>query len=357
MSAIPQADPIRHPFPVPPAEAAAIEVAPGILWLRLPLPMKLDHVNIFVLDDGDGWTLVDTGFSSTRSRDLWERILGAGPLRGKPVRRVIVTHYHPDHIGLAGWFVERHGVELVTTRTSWLYARMLVLDEQEATAPAAMTFYRGAGMPADLLEKRRVERPVNFADMVWPLPLGFTRIVEGSVVTAGGRSWDVRIGHGHAPEHATLWCREEPLVLGGDQLLGSISPNLGVYPTEPDADPVGEWLESCAALAPFARDDQLVLPGHKLPYYGLPVRLQQLADGQRAALDRLMAFLAQPRTADDCFSPLFRRRIGGGEYGLALAESVGHLNHLYRNGRITRSPGPAGAWLWQVADAGCSQRP
>ena len=343
-----QGTPLRHPHATPPEEGAAIEVAPGVLWLRLPLPMKLDHVNVFALDDGDGWTLVDAGLSSKRGRELWERILTSGPLAGKPVRRVVVTHYHPDHVGLAGWFQAVHGAELVTTRTSWLYARMLVLDEQATSPPEAMEFYRGGGMPAPLLEKRRTERPMNFADMVWPMPLGFTRIAEGEVLAAAGRLWDIRCGNGHAPEHATFWSRDDGLVLGGDQLLGSISPNLGVYATEPGADPVGEWLESCERLAGFARDDQLVLPGHRLPYFGLPARLGQLIGEHHTALARLEAFLATPRTAHDCFAPLYGRTIGEGEYGLALAEAVGHLNHLERTGRAGRRRDAGGAWLWQA---------
>ena len=143
---------VRHPFETAPAEGQAIEVAEGILWLRLPLPMALDHVNIFALDEGDGWTIVDTGLSSKRSKAIWERLL-AGPLRGKPVVRVILTHHHPDHVGLVGWFQSR-GAELLTTRTAWLYARMLVLDVQERPSPEALIFYRRAGLSEAELTQR-----------------------------------------------------------------------------------------------------------------------------------------------------------------------------------------------------------
>lgn len=341
------AAPITYPFAVPPAEGAATEVADGVLWLRLPLPMALDHVNIYALDDGDGWTIIDAGLSSKRGRALWDRILTAGPLAGKPVRRVVLTHHHPDHVGLAGWFQSEHGAELVATRTAWLYARMLTLDEQDQPPPETLAFYRGAGMDPEIYKSRATERPFNFADVVWPMPLGFTRIAEGDGIRIGGRDWDVHVGHGHAAEHATLWCRDEALVLGGDQLLPSISPNLGVYPTEPAADPVGDWLESCARLAAHAREDQLVLPGHKLPFRGLPARMVQLIENHHTALDRLLAHLAEPRTAHECFQPLFRRGIGAGEYGLALVESVGHLNHLLKVGKVTRHRREDGAWLWQ----------
>ncbi len=338
---------IRYPWDIPPPEGEATEVADGILWIRLPLPMALDHVNLFALDDGDGWTLIDTGLSSKRTRAVWERLL-AGPLSGKPVRRVLVTHHHPDHVGLAGWFLTEHGAELLTTRTAWLFARMLTLDEQERPTTEAMDFYRAAGMDPEMLAKRAAERPFNFADIVWPLPQGFTRLSEGDVLTAGGRDWDVRLGNGHAPDHITLWSRNDPLVIGGDQLLPSISPNLGVYPTEPMADPVSDWLESCERLSGFATPEQLVLPGHKLPYRGLPLRFRQLAENHEGALARLLAHLKEPRRGGDCFPPLFKRQIGEAEYGLALVETVAHLNHLLLGGAVTREKGPDGAWLWRA---------
>ncbi|MCC5986391.1 MAG: MBL fold metallo-hydrolase [Pararhodobacter sp.] len=337
---------IRYPFEQPPAHDAAIEVAPGVFWLRLPLPMKLDHVNVYALDDGDGWTIVDTGFDTRRTRELWSSLL-AGPLGGRPLKRVLVTHHHPDHIGLAGWFQAEHGAELWTTRTAWLFARMLALDVQERASPEAIAFWRDAGMDAELLATRAEERPFNFSDVVAPMPLGFHRLREGQAIAMGGRHWIVRMGNGHAPEHATLWSLDDDLVIGGDQLLPSISANLGVYATEPDADPVADWLESCERLSAFARDDQLVLPGHKLPFTGLPLRLEQMAENHHGALSRLGEHLSTPRRAADCFSPLFKREIGPAEYGLALVETVAHLNHLLHKGNVRRWRGEDGAWLWQ----------
>jgi glyoxylase-like metal-dependent hydrolase (beta-lactamase superfamily II) len=337
-------DGIRHPFESAPPEGSVTEIAPGILWLRLPLPMALDHVNIYALDDGDGWTIVDAGLSSRRSKAIWEGLL-AGPLAAKPVTRVILTHHHPDHVGLAGWFQSR-GAELLATRTAWLYARMLVLDVQERPSPAGMTFYVRAGLDRTELDRRANERPFNFADMVDPLPMGFTRLVEGTRLRAGGRDWTVRIGHGHAPEHATLWS-DDGIVLGGDQLLPGISANIGVYPSEPDADPLTEWLESCRAFMPHALDDQLVLPGHKLPFTGLPFRLMQMIEKHEAVLDRLLDNLAEPKVAVECFIPLFRREIGAAEQGLALVEAVAHLNCLLQRGLVSRSLRPDGAWVWE----------
>ncbi|CAM3355206.1 MBL fold metallo-hydrolase [Paracoccus nototheniae] len=336
---------IRTPFDQPPAEGTAITVAPGVLWMRLPLPMKLDHVNVYALQDDEGWTIVDTGFDSPQARAIWQGLLD-GPLAGQPVVRVIGTHHHPDHIGLAGWFMER-GADLWISRTAWLMARMLVLDVQDRASPQALAFWRRAGMPPEMLDLRAAERPFNFADVVHPLPLGFTRLAQGDVVTFGRRRWRVAMGHGHAPCHATFWSLDDDLVIGGDQLLPSISPNLGVYPTEPEADPVGEWLDSCTRLRELARPDQLVLPGHKLPFTGLPFRLDQLIANHRMALDRLAQALTQgPRTAVGCFDILYRRRIGDGEFGLALVEAVAHLNHLHRAGVIGPVGETGGAVLW-----------
>lgn len=340
---------IIYPHETPPEPGGYMEVANGVLWIRLPLPMALDHVNCFAFDDGDGWTIVDTGFDSKKTREMW-RDLMQGPLAGRPVHRVFVTHYHPDHIGLAGWFQTEFGAELVTTRTSWLLARMLVLDVEKTPTPETLAFWRSAGMDPEIYERRRTERPFNFADCVTPLPAGYTRVVEGDAFRMGQRNWTVRMGDGHAPEHATLWSLDDNLVVGGDQLLPSISPNLGVYANEPDADPVGEWLTSCDKMALVARPEQFVLPGHKLPFTGLPFRMEQLIENHRSALDRLLKHLQTPRTAADSFTPLFKRKIGEGVYGLALVEAVAHVNHLHQNGLVDRTRRDDGAWLYQRKD-------
>ncbi len=340
-----EAQRLNYPWEAPPERGQAIEVAPGVLWMRLPLPMVLDHVNVYALDDGpDGWTIIDTGFDSSKSREIWGELL-AGPLGGRPVHRVVVTHHHPDHIGLAGWFADQ-GAALITTRTAFLMGRMLTLDVHTELTDETAEFFRRAGMTPELLDKRRSERPFNFADMVAPLPLGFSRIRQGDVIRMGGRDWDVHIGNGHAPEHATFWSRDDHLVLAGDQVLPSISPNIGVYPTEPMADPVAEWLEACERMAGLARPDHLVLGGHKLPFVGLGTRMQQLIDTHHGVLRRLTAYLDTPRTAVESFPAIFKREIGETEYSLALVEAVAHVSHLYQAGQATREREASGAWRY-----------
>lgn len=335
---------LHYPWPTPPAEGEAIEIAQGVLWMRLPLPMKLDHVNVYALDDGGSWTIIDTGFSSRRAKSIWRTLLD-GPLAGKPVGRVLVTHHHPDHIGLAGWF-QGMGAQLVTTRTAWLMARMLTLDVQDTPPAETVTFWQRAGMDADILAQRLAERPFNFADVVDPLPLGYQRIKQGDVIRIGGRDWDVHIGNGHAPEHATLWSRDDNLVISGDQIICSISPNIGVYATEPDADPVADWLEACTRLSALARPDHLVLAGHKLPFTGLPARMRQLIDNHDHGLNRLADAITTPQSATDVFPVLFKRAIGSGEYGLAMVEAFAHLSHLHQTGRATRALRDDGAFVF-----------
>ena len=176
--------------------------------------------------------------------------------------------------------------------------------------PETEAFYVSGGMDPEILAQRKAERPFNFADVVSPMPLGYIRIKQGDVFRMGGRDWEVHIGNGHAPEHATFWSRDDNLVIAGDQILPSISPNIGVYATEPMADPVEDWIEACERLSTLARPDHLVLGGHKLPFTGLPFRMRQLIENHHSALDRLLEDLETPKTAADCFSTIFKRKIG-----------------------------------------------
>jgi glyoxylase-like metal-dependent hydrolase (beta-lactamase superfamily II) len=339
-------DGLTFPWAAPPAEGEATEVADGVLWARLPLPMALDHVNVYFLREVGGWAMVDTGFDTKRTRAILEALV-AGPLGGAPITRCLVTHHHPDHVGLAGW-LQAAGAELLTTRTAWLMARMLTLDEQALPPAETVEYCRVWGMDPDVLAKRAGERPFNFADIVAPLPLGYTRIAEGDVIALGGRTWHVARGDGHAAEHAVLYETRGDLVLGGDQLLPGISPNLGLYPTEMNADPVGDWLAACDRLAPLARPDHLVLPGHKTPYRGLPRRMQSLRQNHVAALDRLHAHIAEPKTGGECFAPLFKRDVTGDLYGLAFFEAIAHLRHLHVTGRARREMRADGVWTFQA---------
>lgn len=345
MTSLTSTGPIRFPFPDAPEPGQAVEIAEGVLWIRIPLPWVLDHVNVFAFDEGDGWTLVDTGINTAKIRGIWDALL-AGPLAYRPIRRVLLTHHHIDHMGLAGWFMEQ-GAELLASRTSWLMGRMLQLDVQELPPPETVTFWRAAGMPEDRLAKKLAERPMNTADIGSPLPLGYRRLQQGEVLEMGGRRWSVQMGDGHASEHVTLWEEGGDLVVGGDQILPGISANIGIYATEPEADPIAEWIAANERFAPMARPEHLVLPGHKLPFTGLSHRLRQMVDNHHGALNRLRRHLSEPRNACQCFVPLFGREITGDNFGLAMAESLAHLNHLMHLGEVSRTLDDSGVWQWQ----------
>ncbi|MCA0044313.1 MBL fold metallo-hydrolase [Celeribacter litoreus] len=338
-------EPIRSPFD-PPQLGGVVEITEGVLWSRMPLLIPLGHVNVYLFDEGDGWTIVDTGVDTADTRALWLGLM-KGPMGGKPVKRVIVTHHHLDHIGLAGWFMTEHGAELVTTRTAYLMARMLQLDVQETSTSEMRAFWRSCGMAPEIYAKYVADRPFNTADEVYPIPLGYTRVEDGDLVEIGGRHWDVRTGGGHAPEHATFWSRDGKLVIGGDQLLGGISPNIGVTPTEPAANTVGDWIQSCRKFQPHAAK-QLVLSGHKLPFTGLPARLKHMIENHENALERLLEHLKTPATACDCFEVLFLRTIRGAEYNLAMIEAMAHCRYLERRGLVKGTVREDGAILWQT---------
>ncbi len=313
-----------------PAQGTAMTVAPGICWVRLHIPGPLRHVNCWLLDDdddrGDGVALIDTGMNTSDARDAW-KTLWRGELAGVRVTRMIGTHFHPDHIGLAGWICDRHAAPLVMTRGEWLTARMLIADARDAVPPEMLAFWRGAGWDDAQITHAEARGWAGFQRIVIPLPLGYIRIAHGDTLTIGGVAWQVVVGSGHSPEHACLYDPVGKVLIAGDQVLPRISPNVSLGVTEPTADPLGEWFESIARLSQLP-DDLLVLPGHGDPFTGLHRRLDAMDREHRERLDELHAFLAEPRRAVDCFGRLFRRAIGPDMLGMATGEALAHLRRL-----------------------------
>ena len=337
---------LSFPYSEPPAFGELTKITDGIFWLRLALPMLIDHVNVYLLEDDDGLTLIDTGLNSPKCRAAWKAIL-RNKFDNKQVKRIVITHHHPDHIGLLGWFAKNGNVEVLASRSSWLLARMLYFDKQETPSREALDFWRNAGMDKAIFEEKKRAKPFNFSDGVSYFPLGFRSLDQGNKLFMGGRTWKVEIGQGHAPDHVTLWCLDSPIVFSGDQVIPGISSNLGVYPTEPLSDTVGLWLESCKSFLKIANEDQLVLPGHKLPFYGLPSRLKQLIENHIQALDRIENELSKRKcTAVDLFHVIFRRQIDKSEYGLALAEAVGHINYFRNRNMVSCTKRHDGAILF-----------
>ena len=338
---------LSYPCGEPPKPGEAREVAPGVRWLRMPLPIVLDHINVWALDDGEGWTVVDTGVRTPAILEAWETAF-AGPLGGRPATRVLCTHMHPDHVGMAGWLTRRFEVALWMTRLEYFACRMLVADTGREAPEEGVRFYRAAGWDEDALQRYR-ERFGGCGRAVHHLPMSYRRIVEGEVIEVGGRPWRIVVGNGHSPEHACLHQPELKVLIAGDQVLPKISSNVSVFPTEPDADPLSEWLASLAKLKRTVPDDVLVLPAHGEPFEGLHARLDALAAGHELSLQRLHKRLGEPKRAVDVFGALFGRPIGPELLGMATGESLAHLKCLETRGLAIRETGDHGVWRWRAA--------
>jgi glyoxylase-like metal-dependent hydrolase (beta-lactamase superfamily II) len=315
-----------------PEAGQLLQVADGVFWLRMPIPFSLDHINLWVLDAGDHWAVVDTGFPSAQAKAHW-RALFDGPLAGKPVGRVIVTHYHPDHIGLAGWLCTRWQVPLEISRGEFLLARVLTLDTASAPPADVVAFYAAQGWPDAAVAQLKASEWGRFGRGVHRLPTGYRRLRAGDRLAIGGRQWDIVVGAGHSPEHVCLHDAAQGLLISGDQVLPRITSNVSVYPTEPEADPLGDWLDSIARLKTLP-EDTLVLPAHNEPFFGLHTRLDQLAADHTRKLEALLEACAEPLSAFESFAILFRRPIGDDEIQMATGEALAHLRWLHRRGQV-----------------------
>lgn len=325
----------------PPGET--IEIAPGVHWLRMPLPFRLNHINLWLLEDGDGWTIVDTGIHDDITIASWERIF-ADRLVGRPVSRVICTHYHPDHVGMAGWLCDRFGVGLWMTEREWLWARSWSLDTDPAVYDHQGAFLHTTGCAPDLLEATYRESP-RYHTLVSPIPRAFTRLRDEETVAIGGRDWQIVIGTGHAPEHACLYCRDLDLLISGDQVLPKITPIIAVEINEPDANPLEDFLASIEKLRGIP-DSVDILPSHNMPFTGLHARLDAL---RRHHDDRLAQFLdacTRPMTAKELSDAIFAQGLDPQNVVFAIGETVAHLNYLCRHGSIVRETRDDGVHLY-----------
>ena len=338
---------LEYPFEAVPQRGHTIDVAPGVAWIRMPLPYALDHINLWAIDDGTGWALVDTGTRTELNVEVW-RELFANATETRQLTRVFVTHMHPDHVGMAGWLTRKFGARLWMTRLEYLSCRAMVSDTGREAPPDAIQFYRRAGWQEPALESYRA-RFGNFGKHIHALPDSFERLSDGQLVQIGEHAWRVIVGNGHSPEHACLYCPALKLLISGDQILPRISSNVSVYPVEPEADPMADWLASLAKLKREVPDDVLVLPSHNECFRGLHARIDWLERGQHRALDRLRrSLMKEPKRAVDVFGSLFARSIGQSDVpllGMATGESIACLNYLMHRGEIVRTlDGEGVAW-------------
>ena len=360
--AAPQGAPygLTYPCGEPPAPGTVQAVAPGVLWLRMPLPFALNHINLWAIadedDKGPGWAIVDTGTKTPDVLAAWRALIADdGPLAATPqgarITRILCTHMHPDHVGMAGWLTRKFQCRLWMTRLEYLTCRTLTADTGREAPDDAIRFYQQAGWPEDALDVYRA-RFGGFGKYLHALPDSFRRVTDGETIQIGEHAWRVIVGRGHSPEHACFVCDDLGVMVSGDQVLPRISSNVSVFPTEPDADPLGEWLASISRLRSLLPDSLLVLPAHGEPFRGLHARLDRLAAGHERGLTRLRRSLADsPKRAIDVFGALFARPIDGkGELlGMATGESLAHINHLLALGEAVGELGADGVRRYRLA--------
>ncbi len=325
---------LHYPFPHPPAAGALTEVAPGIFWLRMPLPFQLDHINLWLLRDGAGWVIVDTGFPADEVRATWQQILAA--LDG-PVTRIVVTHFHPDHLGLADWLMQETGAPLWMTSGEFLTAHVVWHEIGGHGARFMTEQFRQHGLDADLLAKF-AKRGSGYRKAVPALPEYYQRLKAGDIFTVDGRNWQILIGHGHSPEHMALYCPELDVLISGDMLLPRISTNISVFAATPDADALRWFLDSLDEMAREIPASALVLPSHGLPFTGLVPRVADLHAHHEERLQALEDSCNEaPKSAAGLLDVLFNRQLDTHQTMFAMGEAIAHLNYLEQAGRLSRT--------------------
>ncbi len=344
----PDSDPLVYPLAErAPQPGQVTEVTDGVWWIRMPMEGRLDHINLWLLRDRDGWTIVDTGLFTTRVQDCWREIF-ANCLDGKPITRVIATHLHNDHTGLAGWITQQWECDLWMSRSDFYMCKVMAADGPSDVPEDAIRFYRRAGFTEERLTGYR-ERFGQFGSRISPLPAGFHRIIDGQYLDIDGREWRALIGHGHAPEHVCLHCPELSIFIAGDQVLPRITPNVSVQPSEPNANPLQDWLASCARFRELLPGHLLVLPAHEHIFEGIHERLTALIDWHETGLQKLYDLCAEPKRAVDVFPALFRSPITDWTYFPATGESLAHLHCAQERRMLVAEEDENGVAWWRRA--------
>ncbi len=324
---------LQYPFASLPAPGATIEVAPGVHWLSMPLPFQLDHINLWLMSD----TIVDTGIGDARTRSLWETVL-----QGKSVEKIVLTHYHPDHAGNAAWLCDRFNAPMWTTQGEYLTAHAVRASAAGYTADAVLAVFRRNGLdPARQKEMAAMRGNNRYAQLVPDFPHTYRRIIEGDRVRMGGHDWEAIVGHGHAPEHLSLFCEKQNVVIAGDMLLSTISTNVSVWSIDPEGDPLRLFLQSLQRYRNLPAD-VLVLPSHGKPFQGAHERVRQLEEHHKVRLSELSEALSEPKSAGEVLGVLFRRPLDAHQTFFAMGEAIAHLHYLYYAGRVTRTAGDDG---------------
>jgi glyoxylase-like metal-dependent hydrolase (beta-lactamase superfamily II) len=333
---------IDYPYAQPPSPGALIEVAAGVFWLRMPLPFALEHINLWLLADNEGWTIVDCGFGTDESRALWRNIF-ATSLCGRPVTRVIVTHFHPDHFGLASWLADEWRVPVHITGPEFAAAQGWFAAHELHRRDAHVALFKSHGL--EFADEQPLHRENLFKRGVPALPASIVELQDGQQLNINGCDWRVITGYGHSPEHAALHCAESGVLIAGDMVLPRISTNVSVQASAPDADPLGRFLDSLARYAELDAQT-LVLPSHGLPFRGLRERIAALAQHHAERLDELLVACAQPQTGAQMMPVIFKRELDAHQTMFAMGETLSHINYLHQRGRLERLCGDDGIYRY-----------
>lgn len=326
---------LDYPFTDLPPTGQRFQVADGVYWLRFPLPFALDHINLWLLEDNHGWTLVDTGLGVRRSRKIWQQLL-TEQLDGKPLQRIVVTHHHPDHLGMAGWLQEQTGAAMFTSRGEWDLVQSICQTPDTETRSSYHAFLSSHGLFGDTLD-RAVGNGNGFRRVLQPLAHSPGFLGAGDTLTVNGDTWHIYIGRGHAPEHLCLYRPRDQVLISGDQVLPTISSNLMVSPLLPEDDPVTGFVDSLTAIRDALPEKTLVLPAHGLPFFGLHQRINELVAHHDSQLAKVLdACQSGPVNAHDLLPMMFRRELDGQQMMFAMGESLAHLNCLWKQGKIHR---------------------
>lgn len=322
-----------------PSSGGCITVAPGVKWLRMGLPFELDHINLWLLrdqiDGRPGWSVVDTGIHDEPTKAHWE-IIFSQELEGLPILRVIVTHMHPDHIGLADWLCQRWNAPLWISASEYLVARLACLGQDSFSGEATARFYAAHGLNDPQTAQRLIQRCSYFQTLVPSVPPQYCRLRDNDLLQIDHQQWQCIAGYGHSCEHMALYCQTLGVLIGGDMLLPRISTNVGVYVQEPEANALQYFLHSLEQFLPLPVDT-LVLPSHGRPFTGLHTRVDQLQTHHRDRLGELLqACLERPHSAADALGVLFKRPLDFHQTTFAIGESIAHLHALWREGRLGR---------------------
>jgi glyoxylase-like metal-dependent hydrolase (beta-lactamase superfamily II) len=333
-----------------PAPGALQQVAPGLSWLRMPLPFALDHINLWLLDDERegraGFSAVDTGVATDGTRANWEQVFADG-MHGAPLLRVFATHAHPDHVGLSGWLCERFAAPFCTTAGEFGFARMMAAALPGVDGPAALPHFKQHGLVDPAMLDQMASRRNYYPSLVPAVPAAYTRLQDGQQVQIGAHAWRVITGFGHSTEHASLYSESLQLLISGDMVLPRISTNVSVFAVEPEGNPLQQYLDSLGKFADLPADT-LVLPSHGKPFRGLHTRIEQLRTHHHDRLAEVVAACTEPRSAAEIVPVMFRRALDAHQLSFALGEALAHLHKLWVDGILRRVRGEDGIFRFQL---------